>query len=188
MTTPLPVQLVSFNAQLQENKTVLASWATASEVNCASFTVEKSKDGSNFESVSTVPGNGTTSQPHSYSVVDENPFVGVSYYRLKETDYDGSYTYSSLRPVSYYPTDEVSIGNFSLGSTNSFVQVVSKSQGEANVDIYDVTGRKMYSKDINLAAGVNNINIENSLTKGVYILRVVTTSGNIAQKKVLAWK
>jgi hypothetical protein len=186
--TPLPMELMYFNANLQEDKTVLCKWETQSETNNATFTVEKSADGVNFETVTTLPGAGTTSQTHYYSAMDDNPYIGISYYRLKQTDYDGQFTYSNLAPITYYPTDEISIGNVRLGSSNSFIQIVSKSEGEANIDIFDVTGRKIYASNQNMVAGINNVCIASNFTKGVYILHVTSASGSIAQKKVLAWK
>jgi len=187
-TMPLPVELISFNANLQDDKTVLTTWATASETNNALFTVEKSADGQNFETLTTLPGAGTSSIAHNYSAIDDNPFVGVSYYRLKQTDYDGYSTYSNIAPVTYNPADEVAIGNTLLSSSSSFMQISSKYQGIVTIDIYDVTGRKIYSKDQNLASGINSIDVASTFTQGVYILRVTSASGNVAQKKILAWK
>lgn len=187
-STPLPVELLSFNAQMQNNNTVLATWATASEVNNALFTVEKSQDGIDFETVGTVAGAGTSSQTHNYSMPDDNPYVGLSYYRLKQTDYDGSYSYSSIVPVTYYPNDPISIGNTFLGSSGDFTQIISKNQGVATIIVYDIAGRKIYAKDQNLIAGVNKVDLNHAFTKGVYILYVESGSGNIAKKKILAWQ
>jgi len=187
-TMPLPMDLLSFNANLQEDKTVLTTWTTASETNNALFTIEKSADGHNFEGFTTLPGAGTTSVAHNYSAIDDNPYVGISYYRLKQTDYDGYSTYSDIVPVTYNPTNDISIGNTLLSTGSSFMQISSKTQGAVTIDIYDITGRKIYSKDQNMASGVNSIDLAASFTQGVYILRVTTASGNVAQKKILAWK
>lgn len=187
-STPLPVELLSFNAQMQKDNTVLATWSTASEVNNALFTVEKSQDGLDYETVGTLPGAGTSSQVHDYSMIDGEPYVGVSYYRLKQTDYDGSYSYSNVVPVTYYPNDPITIGNTVLNNSGSFVQIISKNQGASNIIIYDITGRKIYMKGQNLVAGVNKVDLNYAFTKGVYILYVESGSGNVAKKKVLAWQ
>lgn len=187
-TTPLPVELLSFNAAMQKDNTVLATWSTASEVNNALFTVEKSQDGLDFETVGTLPGAGTSSQTQNYSMPDDNPYIGISYYRLKQTDYDGSYSYSNVVPVTYYPNDPIAIGNTLLSASGSFIQIISKNQGVAEIAVYDVTGRKIYTKGQNMATGINKINLNYAFTKGVYILYVESGSGNVAKKKVLAWQ
>lgn len=186
-TMPLPIELLYFTANLQDDKTVLCKWETRSETNNATFTVEKSADGINFESFATLPGAGTSSQTHYYSATDENPYMGLSYYRLKQTDYDGHYTYSILAPITINPTDEISIGNAKLGNGNSFMQIISKDAGIAKIEITDVTGRILYVKDQNLVSGFNNVIIPQSFSTGIYVVKAISASGNSAQKKVLGF-
>ena len=94
--------------------------------------LKKARTDIDFETVTTLPGAGTSSITHNYSAIDDNPYVGVSYYRLKQTDYDGMSTYSNIVPVTYYPSDEIAIGNSLLSTTNSFMQITSKTQGVAD--------------------------------------------------------
>jgi fibronectin-binding autotransporter adhesin len=96
--TPLPVELTYFNAVLK-NSVVDLSWSTASELNNDFFTVERSESGEKFEEIKTVDGKGTTSLVSRYSVVDEDPLPGVSYYRLMQTDFDGNHSFSDVRVV-----------------------------------------------------------------------------------------
>lgn len=97
-TIPLPIELITFTAQLNERREVDLLWVTASEINNAYFTVERSQDLMHYETVSTQPGAGNSNQHHTYTDVDPHPYNGTSYYRLKQTDFDGSYAYSA--PVS----------------------------------------------------------------------------------------
>jgi hypothetical protein len=96
---PLPVELVYFDAVVVSKDEVLLSWETAAEINNSHFTIEHSVDGVNWEILTTVAGAGNSNVPTSYVVVDEVPNFGVSYYRLKQTDFDGKYTYSDIKAV-----------------------------------------------------------------------------------------
>ena len=95
----LPIELLSFTAKLSDGN-VLVDWATSSETNNHYFTVEKSRDGKSFEEVGKVDGAGNSSMIHYYHLVDPKPFTGLSYYRLRQTDFDGHFTYSD--PVAVF--------------------------------------------------------------------------------------
>ena len=97
-STALPIELLYFNATPNQSVVDL-TWATASELNNDFFTVERSIDGLTWENVVTVNGAGTTTQRNNYSAVDTRPVAGLSYYRLKQTDFDGAFTYSEIRSV-----------------------------------------------------------------------------------------
>ncbi len=92
---PLPVELATFSAQqLQHN--VLLQWTTASELNNDYFTLEKSRNGLDFENMTTIKGAGTSVKQQQYQFIDKVPFKYKTYYRLKQTDFDGQYSYSKI--------------------------------------------------------------------------------------------
>lgn len=95
-TTPLPIELTDFNVTY-ESPIVVASWETASELNNDYFTLERAGTDLAFEELGTKPGAGTSKIPHAYSMTDTNPYEGRSYYRLKQTDFDGTATYSDTK-------------------------------------------------------------------------------------------
>jgi hypothetical protein len=86
----LPIELVSFEAKPTIYNTVDLTWVTASELNNDFFTIERSIDGLNWEIVDTLSGAGTTNQENNYKLTDKRPHFGLSYYRLKQTDFDGT--------------------------------------------------------------------------------------------------
>jgi Secretion system C-terminal sorting domain len=108
--TPLPIELTSFNAFMIGDQVKL-SWSTASELNNDFFTIERSAAGEKFETVKTVKGKGTTNLTSYYQDIDKSPLTGKSYYRLKQTDFDGHFSYSEVViiennnavPVKIYP-------------------------------------------------------------------------------------
>ncbi|NOZ47739.1 MAG: T9SS type A sorting domain-containing protein [Chlorobi bacterium] len=95
----LPVELVEFNVK-PESSTINVKWATLSEKNNDFFTVERSKDGVNFDILDFVNGNGNSNRLINYEYIDLSPLNGISYYRLKQTDFDGKFEYSDIVSVS----------------------------------------------------------------------------------------
>lgn len=98
--TVLPLTLVDFTATLVDERSVRLDWGTSSEVNAASYTVQRSQDLSTWEDVTEVSAAGFSNGPLSYEAWDHQPFQGVSYYRLKLLDFDGQFSYSEYRSIS----------------------------------------------------------------------------------------
>jgi hypothetical protein len=121
--TPLPISLLDFNAYpvLEQVEIV---WTTATEINNDYFTIERSKDGITFEELMKVQGAGNSNQILNYKELDSNPFEGTSFYRLKQTDFDGIYTYSDIRVV-----------NFNHASSNSSINVYPNPVNEKGIFI-----------------------------------------------------
>jgi hypothetical protein len=132
----LPIELVNFNASL-ENRITEISWQTASEKNNDYFLIERSQNGMDWELVDEVDGAGNSNELLSYKTYDFHPYRGVGYYRLKQVDYDGEYSYSEIRSV--YNTDDLMIlpnpstGIFGIGG-------MPKHQ-ENMVVVLDITGK-----------------------------------------------
>ena len=95
----LPIELVSFTGELI-NKQVLLKWTTATEINSDYFTLERSVDAINFNEIGIVASYGTTINTHNYTYLDTKPIEGISYYRLKQTDYDGSFKIFNIIPIN----------------------------------------------------------------------------------------
>lgn len=99
----LPIELVNFEGQFRNNK-MLLNWKTASETNNDYFTIERSNDGINYETLGTIDGAGNSSIAISYNFIDERPVVGLNYYRLRQTDYDGNF--ELYDPIEVLVTDD----------------------------------------------------------------------------------
>ncbi|MCP4458054.1 MAG: hypothetical protein GY816_08535 [Cytophagales bacterium] len=93
----MPVELIFFDARIEEDFVEL-NWATAMEDNNDFFTIEKSLDGSTFTLLAQVDGAGTFTSALNYFLTDTSPYNGLSYYRLSQTDFDG--TQEILDPVA----------------------------------------------------------------------------------------
>ncbi|MBC7887158.1 MAG: M4 family metallopeptidase [Ferruginibacter sp.] len=163
----LPVELLSFDARLNGNKTLL-NWSTAIEINTDYFEVQRSADGIQFTGFAKVPAAGNSSTQKKYSATDGHPSGGNNYYRLKIVDKDGKIKYSSTRlivfdknyaRVNIYPSPAKSIINIE-GNFKSRV---------VNVHIFDATG-KLLLKQNKTNAAIIEVNI-NGLAAGTYIVK-----------------
>ncbi|MDT8412360.1 MAG: T9SS type A sorting domain-containing protein [Vicingaceae bacterium] len=171
-TVPLPITLSHFDATYNpKTSAVELDWATSSEINNEFFTVEKSVDGVTFEVVGIVDGAGNSSELKSYNTLDKKPYIGTSYYRLKQTDFDGKFEYSDLVPVNVedvisnptiYPNPITNNGVLEFNTNSTEVTVVT---------IYDVSGRIVMSNQHLTNKGINKIQLETSeLTNGMYFI------------------
>ncbi len=105
----LPIELLAFQAKAQDNYSTLINWQTASEYNNEFFTVERSVDGRTFLPLKKIPGAGFSNTEVSYHTTDTNPQIGINYYRLKQTDFDGAFTYSEIRNVVFQRSTKVGL-------------------------------------------------------------------------------
>ncbi|RYZ35403.1 MAG: hypothetical protein EOP49_33545, partial [Sphingobacteriales bacterium] len=103
----LPVTLSRFEVNEKERKAVL-TWETTQERDNAYFLVEYSLDGKSFEALGRVEGHTTAESVHAYTFIHETPPVGTTYYRLRQTDLDGHFTYSKIKSVIIRTNGKVS--------------------------------------------------------------------------------
>ena len=165
-TMLFPVELVNFNAKAVDNRRVELNWQTHSETNNAYFTIERSQDAIHWEEVTTVDGAGTSTILLSYYTTDPNPYVGNSYYRLKQTDYDGQYTYSDIKSVRIDKLAEMVIYP---NPTNNQVTVEGDVLELEQLRIYNSLGQDVTSKTKIITQNNTRLVIDmSSLTTGIY--------------------
>lgn len=183
--TPLPVTLLSFNA-IPNGDWVNVYWVTASESNNDYFMVQRSKNNLHFEDLQQVDGAGNSVTIRKYSAIDYEPFSDVSYYRLKQVDFNGAYHYSNIVSVNFnsekglnvYPT--VSSGAFEVSFTGA-------KNKELMLSVRNLLGQTFYSKgfivDDNLF--VQSIDLSEKLTPGVYLVSVLSGQEVFSKKIVI---
>lgn len=167
----LPVELVSFDAQ-NEGPAVRLTWTTATEQNNDFFTLERSSDGLYFEPFATVNGAGNSSFTIDYNHLDEDPLSGLSYYRLKQTDFDGKFSYSDIVPVFRGERNRFEILNVSAETTDDIrITWLFPYNGYCWMQLYDLTGRKLADEMIRSSSGVNSSKIQAIVpASGLYIV------------------
>lgn len=186
----LPVNLLYFNA-LKGNGKVDLKWATGSEKENDFFTVERSIDGRNYEKILTVPGAGTTSSTHTYSAQDKNPYHGTAYYRLKQTDFNGEFTYSEIRTVKYdeIKTEaavEIRSVNPSLFNDHFTVNYTAKEAGPVVFRVTSINGQLIDEEARMMEEGNNYIEWadERNVPKGIYFVTLHTATEKAVMKVV----
>jgi len=179
--SPLPIELLSFTAAAEDDQ-VAVKWITASEINSDYFTAEKSIDGKNFEVIATVPGAGNSFIPLSYSAIDNAPYKGNNYYRLRQTDYDGTETVSSVITINLSEENTHSDNGFvkaivfpnPINGSSFYLRVENEgNEKQVLVIVYNQMRQEVYSKVIIIAENgstITAIDIREKLQKGLYII------------------
>jgi hypothetical protein len=181
----LPVELLNFNATyIDENNSVLVKWMTASEMNCASFAVERSLNGIDFTAIQVVPGAGNSSMQKNYSVVDYWPLSGTSYYRLKQTDYNGSYKHSNISVIEIEPA-EFELLSFNSNEESGMLEVNLNCSNKCMItfELFDMAGNKVYASQQNVPGNNSRVLIPaSSLSRGIYVLKTFNGKRIITRK------
>lgn len=191
-TVPLPVKLTAFSA-VEKNGKISVTWTTESEKNNDFFTLEKSQNGSTFTQVAEVKGNGTTNKKTEYEFTDEEPVEGNSYYRLRQTDFNGENENIGLITVHFekQPGKGCVLKVFPNPCydecTVKLDECEGNSESEIEVELIDAAGQKVYSKVPYRDDKGNfqfSIDPENNLKPGVYIVRGVAKKEHYSLKMV----
>ena len=179
--SPLPIELLFFNAKLNHRNEVDLNWITASETNNDYFTLEKSKDGFNFIPFATISGAGTSSKTLHYNAKDSNPYFGISYYRLMQTDFNGHFSYSDLAPINIDQKNNSGFEIFPNPADEYFyVYFGSDINSDSKLNISDVNGKVV--REVNFtslsASESGLIKVDRDfLAKGIYF--VSTNTGEV---------
>jgi autotransporter-associated beta strand protein len=186
-TTVLPVQIADITAQLQTNKTVAVNWTSTTEVNLASYKVQRSKDGSNFSTVGTVAAKGASAYSYSDDLSAAGILPATIYYRLEAVDKDGSKTYSKVVAVALGGSVAKASVNIYPNPVQStlFAQVTVTKAGAAQLKVVDAQGKIVATQKTQLAVGTTSISIPAAqLSAGNYVLEIETTDGKQTQRFV----
>lgn len=176
---PLPIELLAFTAQ-PAGRVVHLKWSTASERDNAYFTVERSRDAQHFDAINQMPGAGNSQSVTNYADVDEAPLNGLSYYRLRQTDYDGTSTLSAAVPVLFSGKAGMPL---SVIYAQDGLYVLHDFPKGSILEVIDPTGRRVNSSVI-AQEGMAPIPLA-GLSQGVYILRI--TDGQRMESTRLAY-
>jgi len=177
--SPLPVELLSFTAHAVNNNSVSCNWSTASEKNNNYFEVERSRDATHFEKIGTVDGAGNSSHQLNYQFTDAHPYEGVSYYRLKQVDFDGAFTYSKTEPVRIDASHITNTFNVYPNPANSYVQFTADTHPETaiNITLLDMNGKIILRKLIQPENFTSDNRVDlSTVVAGTYVLQLSNTT------------
>jgi hypothetical protein len=177
--TPLPIELLNFSATLL-NSEVKLTWTTLTETNNDFFTIERTTDGINFEYLFTVDGAGNSNATTNYSTTDDSPLSGQSYYRLKQTDFDGNFTYSALESIYHDKLTLFSV--YPNPAQNNLTIILAQNIKMINVSISNNIGQEIY----NTMSNKNYIELSTTeFAEGTYYVKVITDSQTQVQKIII---
>lgn len=180
-TTVLPVALHSFKAKANLQQVDL-TWNTAAETNNSHFEILRSADGKTFNKIDEVKGAGTSTENRSYAYTDKDPLPGLNYYKLKQVDFDGQYSFSDVEQVK----SNVATNNFKVAANkqNGTVKltVYAANDSKATFKIYDLNGRKLAEQELNLSKGYSNVSVPFNGTNGLHIASLTTATETLTQK------
>lgn len=183
----LPVEFLSFDVEVIDNKKVELNWTTASELNNDYFVIERSKNHSDWEEIGRVIGVGNSIDVKAYDFIDFNPHFSVNYYRLKQVDLDGTINFSDIRSVTIeqdyqikvFPNPTNSQLFFSI-KTEKFIQEFKTLK----IEIYNTLGRRMLETSYSdFPSDLIELNVSN-LKSGIYYLSIQIDGLRIENKLV----
>jgi hypothetical protein len=183
---PLPIELLSFQAVSIEPFITL-SWQTASETNNDFFSIERSADAVNFEEIAQKPGAGNSKAVLNYSFTDTNPLDGVNYYRLKQTDLDGTFSYSAIKSALASKNDSylrISPMPVVRGET-LVIEFYDQYSSDSRLILKSTDGKTWLDENISGSPHKQTRLSTCNLTPGMYILQVINQAGIQTAKVVI---
>ncbi|MEM6632952.1 MAG: T9SS type A sorting domain-containing protein [Bacteroidota bacterium] len=181
-SSSLPIELLSFTIIPKKEGTVLIKWETLNEENNDYFTIERSADAQEWEAIEEMKGAGTSTEILKYRTVDKAPLMGTSYYRLKQTDFDGKYSYSQIMDIHIKSSFLSQIRAFP-NPTQGLLTLEGSSGELASYHFYDILGNSVDNAVTVVEQGNGYIQLDLSqLTLGIYILETPNHSFKIRKE------
>lgn len=185
----LPITLISFEVNKYKDDQVKLDWVTASEINNAFYTIERSTDGVNFETVANIDGAGNSSSLLYYTFVDVNPINGTSFYRLKQTDFGGEFDFSEIRSVkverqfdasfSAYPNPVVQGDKLKISYTVENDQAL-------RLTVLNTRGQVILNEKRDVKVSEDFFELATShMNKGINLIRILDQNNNMVTLKVI---
>lgn len=185
--TPLPIELLDFDAKLRGNY-VDITWSTATELNNDYFVVERSGEDLVWEPIITTPGAGNSNTLLDYAEKDRNPLEGISYYRLKQVDFDGRFTYSD--PVSVFigsidDNDDVFMYPNPSSGGSVFIKIPYATRDyQTNIHMYDLSGKVIQSERFGTETDLFEFDY-GTVPNGIYLIQIQSDAINESKKLII---
>jgi hypothetical protein len=180
VSAPLPLNLISFKAKLNQEKQTELNWETSAERNVSHFEIEKSIDGKMFDQIGKTYTQNTGNEANNYDYLDRNTNIGLNYYRLKMVDKDGKYSFS---PLEYVNLKENFITELYPNPSYNEVYLKMKNTDKVILKAFSLDGREL---PINYSLINNNefkIKTESAAITGIYLLNITSPT----ETRILKW-
>lgn len=172
---PMPVEFLFISSE-KKNSSIQIVWITATETNNDYFSIERSENGIDFQSIGITSGAGNSNAVIEYAFSDDSPFTGYNYYRIKQTDFDGKFSFSEITFVNFENfSDNISVAS---GNGNIVINIFSEEESNVNLSIFELSGKQVASKKYMVSKGQNQINAGNEiLSDNIYIINIENSGG-----------
>lgn len=169
----LPIELISFTAKNRDDSRVELNWTTATEENNDYFSIERSEDAQHWEVIMDIPAAGNSNAVLHYDYTDNQAIAGQSYYRLKQTDYDGAFSYSKIFAVKIQKEQKQVISAYPNPAIDRVqLRIEGVESDMRNIQIYNLLGQDFTSKVSISQTGSSQYTMDFSgLPRGMYIIR-----------------
>lgn len=179
---PLPVELLNFDYSC-DNQNILFNWCTATEVNSDHFTLLHSPDGTHFQPLISIPGQGNSTSKKCYDFLLEDKKVNSHYFRLSQTDFDGS---TELFKIIYVdacvPKDEIIAVN-NAGSDELEIKINALQDNFYEMHITNALGQNLRTENLRITTGMNVLKYDLAgFTKGIYYVMLYSKEKCITKK------
>jgi hypothetical protein len=186
--SPFPVEFLNFTAYPRK-KDVVVKWSTVSETNSHHFTVQKSSDGQHFYAIATLPAARNSTTLLNYFSLDTLPTNGRSYYKVEETDVDGSTFTTNIVEILYDPNARIRVVPFPNPTTqdNLQMQVMCAGGESLSMRLIDMFGRELAREEVLIDADpyIYRFVSAQKLAVGIYTLQAINASGSYNGKVFL---
>jgi hypothetical protein len=182
----LSVQMMSFDANVLNDSKINLSWQANEEVNLASYDIERSVNGSEWEHIANIPASQTAGAKN-YQLVDDNPYIGKSLYRLKLIEISGRHKYSNIQTIeikdlpsnmTLYPNPVIDKATLTITG--------ARAGRETEIYMMDANGNVLSRQKIILSAGINAVRlaVDPAWPSGVYVVRIIA-EGKVEFRKFI---
>ncbi len=182
--TPLPIKLISFKVA-NNDSAVVVRWATATELNNDHFEIEKSTDGEHFYKIIDTKGAGNSNTIKNYIAYDNSPFIGISYYRLKQIDFDGKSSYSDIQVLNRKGENNAGLSRIRSDKSSITFVYTSDNTLPSELQLIDANGRIIFATSIS-GKGAQDASIpRTSIKSGLYVLRLTNNKKQLNYKVIV---
>lgn len=176
-----PVEWLKFEATPLNQQDVQLDWATATEINNSHFAIERSVDGTLFETVGRVRGAGNTNEVQEYTYIDEQVNSSQLYYRLKQVDLNGAFEYSETVQLDFSKYPELKGVDFEIYPSPTSDVVHIEANGTINdnfvIRVTDLLGRVVHEEQVDTQNGKNTLRVS-KLSEGIYYVSLTDVKTN----------
>jgi hypothetical protein len=189
VAAPLPVIWLNFDAVLRGD-VVYLDWSTGSEINNDYFIIERSQDGINYSSIGSIQAAGNSNQILHYSFIDSDQLKGLSFYRIKQVDFDNNHSYSLSKLIDYKSTSFHTYTIFP-NPNDGFRLYLQKTgtnfSSRSYIELFNHLGELVLTEPLPSNIEIQELTFKNKLVPGVYTLMIYENAIKVHQDKLILY-